>query len=90
VLGLADFMYPSSRLLSWPIAGMLNMKTRGVIPSSIKEGEKTKEKEKNTIVSGYTIRDKANHTMFFAEESFLVLLMNMLIGLFGFQMPLLL
>jgi hypothetical protein len=34
VLGLAGFMYPSSRLLPWPIAGMPNMRTRGIIPSS--------------------------------------------------------
>jgi hypothetical protein len=27
VLGLAGFMYPSSRLLPWSIAGMLNMRT---------------------------------------------------------------
>jgi hypothetical protein len=35
VLGLAGFMYPLSRLLPWSIADMLNMSTRGVIPSSV-------------------------------------------------------
>jgi hypothetical protein len=40
VLGLAGFMYPSSRLFPWPIAGMLNMRTRWVIPSVISISEK--------------------------------------------------
>jgi hypothetical protein len=35
VLGLADFMYPSSGLLSWQEPGMLISRTRGVIPSSV-------------------------------------------------------
>jgi hypothetical protein len=34
VLGLAGFMYPLSGLLSWSIAGMLKVRTRGVVPSS--------------------------------------------------------
>jgi hypothetical protein len=34
VLGLAGFMYPSSGLLSWSIAGMLKVRARGVVPLS--------------------------------------------------------
>jgi hypothetical protein len=35
VLGLASFMYPSSGFLSWSITGMLKVRTRGVVPSSV-------------------------------------------------------
>jgi hypothetical protein len=35
VLGLAGFIYPLSGLLSWSIAGMLKVRTRGVVPSSL-------------------------------------------------------